>query len=145
MSARSCMPTAARTCKKNQEQTNKQAIRKSGAKSVRLSGVAAPVWMKREGGALLLFAALAVGACSVFGSSSDDSPAAPATDDGGGADGIAATDTQPDPLTGVPQECLDADMKDKPQCIDEKLGVFVDAASGDDANDGSRGKPLKTL
>ncbi len=66
----------------------------------------------------------------------------PAAD--GGAGDVMPGDAAPDVV--VPEGCdLTRDLADSPACIDEGIGVFVDAAGGDDAGDGTRAHPFKTI
>src|SRR5689334_19064962 len=45
----------------------------------------------------------------------------------------------------VPADCdPNADPKDAPKCVVNAFGVFVDA-NGDDANEGTKEKPVKTI
>src|SRR5258708_4004684 len=46
----------------------------------------------------------------------------------------------------VPSNCdLAKDPAFSPACIDDGIGVFVDASSGDDMNAGTKAKPFKTI
>jgi len=46
----------------------------------------------------------------------------------------------------VPQNCdLTADITQSPACVDDGIGVFVDATSGSDTNTGSKANPFKTI
>lgn len=71
-------------------------------------------------------------ACSAF----DEAPPSPQEDapDGGAA-----------PIDGVSTVCDDFDPKEHPECVDDRVGSFVDGTSGDDANDGTKAKPFKTI
>jgi hypothetical protein len=71
-------------------------------------------------------------ACGSF--DSGDAPPPPSGDEDGGP-----------PLDGLPAYCVEGDPKEFPDCVDERLGLFVDGANGDDANEGTRAKPLKTV
>lgn len=70
------------------------------------------------------------------GASSSSGGGGSTTGDGGDEGGL---------INGVPSLCFADDISDKPNCVVDAVGVFVDGAGGDDANDGSRAKPLKTI
>ncbi len=56
----------------------------------------------------------------------------------------SVADAAPDVV--VPQNCdLKADVATSPACIDDGIGVFVDATSGSDGNAGSKASPFKTI
>ena len=60
------------------------------------------------------------------------------------ADGGGGGDAQADVV--APPGCdLTQDPKDSPACVDDGVGVFVDAAKGADTNPGTRSAPLKTV
>jgi hypothetical protein len=82
--------------------------------------------------------ALLIGSLSLVIGCSGDS--LNATD--GGAD--ASPDGGGDVV--VPPSCdLNADISASPACIDDGIGVFVDATSGNDANPGTKASPFKTI
>src|SRR6185503_5893816 len=57
--------------------------------------------------------------------------------DGGSGDG---------PGIDAPANCdLSKDPKDSPACVDDSVGVFVDATSGKDSNAGTKEAPVKTI
>lgn len=93
----------------------------------------------------------ASGACTTF--SPSDAPAtdpnaeggSPEDDGGPGGDGGRSEGGGVDPVTGLANECRTADLKTSPSCVDDRVGLFVDAANGDDDNIGSKSKPMKTL
>jgi hypothetical protein len=64
-------------------------------------------------------------------------------------DGDASTPSEAGvPLNeaGQPLSCDSSkDPKDSAGCVDDALGVFVDGSGGDDANPGTKAKPLKTI
>ncbi|HSQ67932.1 MAG TPA: hypothetical protein VLM85_32200 [Polyangiaceae bacterium] len=63
--------------------------------------------------------------------------------DGGGDVNV---DGAPDSDVVVPPSCdLSADLPASPSCIDDGIGIFVDATSGDDTNPGTRARPVKTI
>jgi len=64
--------------------------------------------------------------------SPDASSSADAATDGAGIDAPPGCD-------------LTREAKDSPACVDDAVGVFVDATSGSDANPGSKSAPFKTL
>ena len=48
--------------------------------------------------------------------------------------------------TDAPANCdLSKDPKDSPACVDDSVGVFVDATNGKDANAGTKAAPLQTI
>ncbi len=95
-------------------------------------------------GCLAILSAAAVIHCSGSGDDCTTSGTC-ATSDGGGGDGDVTADAGPDVV--VPPGCdLTKDLADSPACIDDGIGVFVDAQNGDDdANDGSEAHPFKTI
>ena len=76
---------------------------------------------------------------------------------------IACPDFAPDSVCGYPGFCGDGsigndtgidappgcditkDPKDSPLCVDDTVGIFVDAAGGVDTNPGTKASPMKTL
>ena len=58
----------------------------------------------------------------------------------------ASPDSPADVAIDAPLNCdLTKEPKDSPACIADSVGVFVDATNGLDSNDGSKGKPFKTI
>ena len=108
------------------------------------------------GAAACLLAAVACG--SAPGTTPDpaaaggaaDGGAEPAVEGGSAANQGSDASTAPAPggnknkdAAGPPAGCdLSKDPKDSPPCVVDSIGVFVDAASGLDTNDGSRAHPL---
>jgi hypothetical protein len=73
-----------------------------------------------------------------------DQPGACAEGDAA-TDGGGAPDANAGPPIVVPGCDLAADIADSPACLDERVGLFVDAARGKDDNVGSRAAPLKSI
>jgi hypothetical protein len=79
--------------------------------------------------------------CFVAVGCSGDSSIPDAGDDGGTD---AAADVGSDVV--VPPNCdLSADITSSPTCIDDGIGVFVDAAGGNDTGLGTKASPFKTI
>ena len=94
-----------------------------------------PTGEARRGGAsfstLALVSLLSLSACG-----SDDFVSSDAS----------SPDASPDSPIDAPAGCeLAKDPKDSPACIADSVGIFVDATSGLDSNDGSKAKPVKTI
>lgn len=71
----------------------------------------------------------------------DAGPSPPANDGGEGEDGGHGY-----PPVAPPEGCdPTVDPRDAPKCINDEYALFVDSASGDDKNPGTREKPLRTI
>ena len=88
-------------------------------------------------------AGIAVAACGSSDDCNETKTCPGAVPGEGGVDGDSGTDG---PVIVPPKDCdLAKEPKDSPACVDDMVGVFVDAQSGVDSGPGTKMSPVKTI